>query len=55
MIAHVVDAKSGKISLFVGTKHIEYTNQALGSGASQSIQVKARPLPEFVPTHHEVN
>ena len=29
VIAHVVDAKSGKISLFVGTKHIEYTNQAL--------------------------
>ena len=26
-----------------------------GAGASQSIQVKARPLPEFVPTHHEVN
>jgi len=43
VIAHVVDAKSGKISLFVGP------------GASQSIQVKARPLPEFVPTHHEVN
>ena len=29
MVAHVVDAKAGKISLFVGTKHIEYTNQAL--------------------------
>ena len=29
VIAHVVDAKSGKISLFVGTKHIECTNQAL--------------------------
>ena len=29
VVAHVVDAKSGKISLFVGTKHIEYTNQAL--------------------------
>jgi hypothetical protein len=29
VIAHVVDAKAGKISLFVGTKHVEYTNQAL--------------------------
>jgi len=29
VIAHVVDAKTGKISLFVGTKHVEYTNQAL--------------------------
>jgi hypothetical protein len=29
VVAHVVDAKAGKISLFVGTKHIEYTNQAL--------------------------
>jgi hypothetical protein len=29
VVAHVVDAKSGKISLFVGTKHIDYTNQAL--------------------------
>jgi hypothetical protein len=29
VVAHVVDAKSGKISIFVGTKHIDYTNQAL--------------------------
>jgi hypothetical protein len=29
VVAHVVDAKSGKISLFVGTKHIHYTNRAL--------------------------
>jgi hypothetical protein len=29
VVAHVVDAKAGKISLFVGTKHIDYTNQAL--------------------------
>jgi hypothetical protein len=29
VVAHVVDAKSGEISLFVGTKHISYTNQAL--------------------------
>ena len=29
VVAHVVDAKKGKISLFVGTKHIDYTNQAL--------------------------
>ena len=29
VVAHVVDAKAGKISLFVGTKHINYTNQAL--------------------------
>jgi hypothetical protein len=29
VIAHVVDAKKGEISLFVGTKHVHYTNQAL--------------------------
>jgi hypothetical protein len=29
VVAHVVDAKSGQISLFVGTKHINYTNQDL--------------------------
>jgi len=29
VVAHVVDAKAGKISLFVGTRHINYTNQAL--------------------------
>jgi hypothetical protein len=29
VVAHVVDARSGKISIFVGTKHIDYTNQAL--------------------------
>ncbi len=29
VVAHVVDAKSGKISIFVGTKHIDYTSQAL--------------------------
>jgi hypothetical protein len=29
VVAHVVDAKSGKISIFFGTKHIDYTNQAL--------------------------
>jgi hypothetical protein len=29
VVAHVVDAKKGKISIFVGTRHIDYTNQAL--------------------------
>jgi hypothetical protein len=29
VVAHVVDARSGKISIYVGTKHISYTNQAL--------------------------
>ncbi len=29
VVAHVVDAKSGKISIFVGTKHIDYTSPAL--------------------------
>ena len=29
IVAHVVDARSGQISLFVGTKQIDYTNQAL--------------------------
>jgi hypothetical protein len=29
VVAHVVDAKAGKISIFVGTKHIDYTSQAL--------------------------
>ena len=29
IVAHVVDARSGRISLFVGTKQIDYTNQAL--------------------------
>ncbi len=29
VVAHVVDAKSGKISIYVGTKHIDYTSQAL--------------------------
>jgi hypothetical protein len=29
IVAHVVDARAGQISLFVGTKHISYTNQAL--------------------------
>jgi hypothetical protein len=28
-VAHVVDAKSGKLSLYVGTRHISLTNQAL--------------------------
>jgi hypothetical protein len=29
IVAHVVDAKSGQISIFVGTKQVDYTNQAL--------------------------
>jgi hypothetical protein len=29
VVAHVVDARSGKISLFVGTKQISYVNRDL--------------------------
>ena len=29
VVAHVVDAKSGEISIYVGTKHVHYTSQAL--------------------------
>ena len=29
VVAHVLDARTGKISLYVGTKHVSYTNQAL--------------------------
>jgi hypothetical protein len=29
IVAHVVDAKSGQMSIYVGTKHVAYTNQAL--------------------------
>ncbi len=29
VVAHVVDAKAGTISIYVGTKHIDYTSQAL--------------------------
>jgi hypothetical protein len=29
IVAHVIDARAGQISLFVGTRHIDYTNQAL--------------------------
>ena len=29
VVAHVVDAKSGQMSIYVGTKHISVTNQAL--------------------------
>jgi hypothetical protein len=29
IVAHVVDARAGQITLFVGTRHIDCTNQAL--------------------------
>jgi hypothetical protein len=38
VVAHVVDAKKGKISLFVGTKHIDYTNQALAQELLRAAQ-----------------
>jgi hypothetical protein len=38
VVAHVVDAKKGKISLFVGTKHIDYTNQALAQELLKAAQ-----------------
>jgi hypothetical protein len=38
VVAHVVDAKKGEISLFVGTKHINYTNQALAQELLKAAQ-----------------
>jgi hypothetical protein len=38
VVAHVVDAKKGEISLFVGTKHITYTNQALAQELLKAAQ-----------------
>jgi hypothetical protein len=38
VVAHVVDAKKGEISLFVGTKHIAYTNQALAQELLKAAQ-----------------
>jgi hypothetical protein len=38
VIAHVVDAKSGEISLYVGTKHVSYTSQALAQELLKATQ-----------------
>jgi hypothetical protein len=38
VIAHVVDAKAGEISLFVGTKQITLTNQALAQQLLKAAQ-----------------
>ncbi len=38
VVAHVVDAKAGTISIFVGTKHIDYTNQALAQELIKATQ-----------------
>jgi hypothetical protein len=38
VVAHVVDAKSGKISIYVGTKHVTYTNQALAQELLKATQ-----------------
>jgi hypothetical protein len=38
VIAHVVDAKSGKISIYVGTKHVTYTSQALAQELLKATQ-----------------
>ena len=54
-MAHVVDAKAGKISIFVGTKHIAYTNRDLAQELLKATQVRPlshRPIP-YLP--HEVN
>jgi len=38
VVAHVVDAKAGTISIFVGTKQIDYTNQALAQELVKATQ-----------------
>ena len=38
VFARVVDAKAGHIRLFVGTKAIEYTNQALAQELLRAVQ-----------------
>jgi hypothetical protein len=38
VVAHVVDAKAGTISIFVGTKHIDYTSQALAQELIRATQ-----------------
>jgi hypothetical protein len=38
VIAHVVDAKSGEISIFVGTKQISLTNPALAQQLLRAAQ-----------------
>jgi hypothetical protein len=38
VVAHVVDARSGQISLFVGTQQINYTNQALAQALVKATQ-----------------
>ncbi len=38
VVAHVVDARAGTISIFVGTKQIDYTNQALAQELLRATQ-----------------
>jgi hypothetical protein len=38
VVAHVVDAKSGEISIYVGTKHVRYTSQALAQELLKATQ-----------------
>jgi hypothetical protein len=38
VVAHVVDAKTGTISIFVGTKQIDYTSQALAQELLRATQ-----------------
>jgi hypothetical protein len=38
VVAHVVDAKSGEISIYVGTKHVNYTSRALAQELLKATQ-----------------
>jgi hypothetical protein len=38
VVAHVVDAKSGQISIYVGTKHVSYTSPALAQELLKATQ-----------------
>jgi hypothetical protein len=38
IVAHVVDARSGTIAIYVGTKQIHYTNQALAQALLKAAQ-----------------
>jgi hypothetical protein len=38
VVAHVIDAKSGEISIYVGTKHVNYTSRALAQELLKATQ-----------------
>ena len=55
VVAHVVDAKAGKISHLRRHQAHRLHQPGPGSGAPQSRAVKPVRPPDLVPTHHEVN